>query len=67
MQTGLLSRVLENLFSSTEFVFLKRTGGWICQADLPLSKGKAVGGTAHSCLPLHSHRVVTWDTLPRLR
>ncbi len=47
--------------------FLKRAGGWMCQADLPLSGVKAVGCAAHSCLPLHSHSVVTWDTSPRLR
>lgn len=47
--------------------FSKRAGGRMCQASVPLSSVKAVGGTAHSCLSLHSHSVVTWDTLPRLR
>lgn len=50
-----------------EVWFLKWGGGWMCQADLPLSEVKAVGCTAHSCLPLHSHSVVTWDTSPCLR
>lgn len=39
--------------------FLTLPGGWMCQADLPLSKVKTVGGTAAKlftiALPLGGH------------
>lgn len=44
--------------------FVNRAGGWMSRADLPLSMDEVVGGTRHSCLPMYSHCVVTWDTSP---